>query len=369
MLFIKKNKIKWTSYKDLFFINKIGMTLSSYGNINWNAGWIVGKTKNIYLSLHMRPKYSKDVKSKSSYNIKKNEFAVIIQGPAIDHFDFLNETVKLYSKIFEGAEIIVSTWANLGSAMVKTLQESGATVLLSELPEDDGYAPRYKSMDYQTLSTTTALEYANKKGIKYALKTRVDWRIYKPNSFAYLKSILKTFPARTDNNLQKGRLVVTSLFTYKYRIYGLTDTMMFGYIEDMIKFWSTETYKDGMRRLGLGDYPVMINGACVVVDTFFVARYLSCIGVKAEWTLDHWWKSLRDHFCVIDADSLDIMETKYDARYEKRLYRSYTTEASRCIEFSDWLALYSGIDINWDSLNVKETWKIENNDFVKVRTL
>ena len=104
-------KLKMQGFRDFFFIRKLGLALSSYGNINWNAGWIIGKTKDVFLSIHMRPKFSKDVKLKSTYKIYSEDLAVILQGPIGGIEQFVEETVKLYAVIFEGAKIIVSTYS------------------------------------------------------------------------------------------------------------------------------------------------------------------------------------------------------------------------------------------------------------------
>ena len=42
------------------------------------------------------------------------------------------------------------------------------------------------------------------------------------------------------------------------------------------------------------------------------SRYLSALGHHLKWTLKDYWNFLKDYFCVIDADSLDLIWNKYD---------------------------------------------------------
>ena len=97
---------------------------------------------------------------------------------------------------------------------------------------------------------------------------------------------------------------------------------------------------------------------------FFCARYLKAINHKLNWTLEDWWICLSKYFCVIDADSLDLLWTKYeDWFYEKRYYRSYDSNSARMLEFSEWINLYSDSEntiLNWKDLGYQEKWKIED---------
>ena len=53
---------------------------------------------------------------------------------------------------------------------------------------------------------------------------------------------------------------------------------------------------------------------------------------------------------------------KYDWQFEKRFCRSYANKSPRVVEFSDWLSLFSGQDVNWAEIDYKETWGMENGN-------
>ena len=47
----------------------------------------------------------------------------------------------------------------------------------------------------------------------------------------------------------KSRIIVPSLITFKYRIYSLSDIVMFGETEDLIKYFDKETFLEGLEKI------------------------------------------------------------------------------------------------------------------------
>jgi len=318
-------------------------------------GLIISTIRNTYLTFHLRPKKALDVKSVST-DIN-NDFAVIIQGPIGKYCDFLIETIKIYKQIFPSSLIIISTWNTESETVLKLLDKMEVVVLLSELPFDYGYG----NINLQLISTYKGIKYANENGFKYCIKTRPDCRMYRTNIAAYLTGLLDVFPL-SDKTGPCGRIIATSVNTCKYKIYGITDILLFGYTKDMMLYFDLEDYEEGLLKHGFGKYPSIINETPVVAETFLCARYLQNIGIKLDWTLEHWWFCLKDYFCVIDADSIDLFWYKTDWKYEKRFYRSYGSLSHRAVEFSDWLSLYSSKKVSWYKVEYKERWVIDKSN-------
>ena len=148
--------------------------------------------------------------------------------------------------------------------------------------------------------------------------------------------------------------------TFKYRTYGLTDTLLFGHIDDLSRYFFYDE-NDEYFFANEEDIEVTIkDDVPVVTEIYLCSRYLENIGVTLDWTLDDWWLCLKDYFCVVDSYSLDIFWPKYTYENNNRINRHYSKKASRTVEFSDWLALYSGLEMQWQDLNYKEKWLYEN---------
>ena len=328
----------------------VGITTKEYG-------FVLNFVLNNYLTFHLRPKRTVNIRSVSSNKINTADYAIIIQGPIREYAAFLLETINLYEKIFPDVLIVISTWINEKESVINKLNRKKVKVLLNDLPIDGGLF----NVDFQTTSTYAGIKYAERQGVKYCIKTRADCRIYKENTLSFLTSIMSTFPNTSELNL-KSRIIASSLATCKYRVYGLTEIFLFGAVSDLQQYFLPSPHEKWLDEKGIDINSPLIYGTPIVSEIFLCARYLDSLGVELDWTLEHWWSCLKNHFCVFDAESIDLFWYKYDWQFEKRFCRSYANKSPRVVEFSDWLSLFSGQDVNWAEIDYKETWGMENGN-------
>tara|TARA_Y100001958_G_C21223747_1_gene549099 strand:+ start:261 stop:1439 length:1179 start_codon:yes stop_codon:yes gene_type:complete len=304
------------------------------------TGFLIDGTKNNYLTYHLRPKNSENFNLESTCKIDE-KMAIIIQGPIQEKFFFLKNTLSIYKKIFKNSIIIISTWENEDQDIINTLKDENIFIIFNKEPEKSQY-----NIDHQIISTNSALKFAHQKGIKYSLKSRADIRIYKNNLETFLISLIKTFPVK-NNQLINSRIIVPSLITFRYRLYSISDICLFGETVDLLKYFKKDSFKDGLEIFGLNEKNLLKNSTPVVAEIFLCSRLIQNINGKVHWTLEEWWNSLRNYFCIIDNSSLDLFWYKYDWNYEYRFLRTYSDKFSRAIDFQDWLSLYNNFDNNW----------------------
>ena len=155
-------------------------------------GFLIDLTIDNYLSYHLRPKLSDDFKLESTCEIQE-KFAIIIQGPIQENFNFLKNSLEIYKKIFKKAYIIISTWENEDPKIINKLKNSNTHIIFNKEIEKSKY-----NINQQIISTNAALNYARENNIKYCLKTRADIRICNNNLEAFLISLLKTFAVKKN---------------------------------------------------------------------------------------------------------------------------------------------------------------------------
>ena len=107
---------------------------------------------------------------------------IIIQGNIGKNFNFLNETLKIYEKIFPKTLIIVSTWKSEDQQKILKLQKDNVKILFNDEPASSSPG----NTDHQIISTFNGLTLAKKLGVEFCLKQRTDFRINKSNAFSYL---------------------------------------------------------------------------------------------------------------------------------------------------------------------------------------
>jgi len=332
--------IKRFTSKFSFIKKNLNKKIEHQSIVKKETGFIVDCTKENFLTYHLRPKNSQNFYLESTCLINE-KIAIIIQGPVQNKFDFLKNTLEIYKKIFKNSIIIISTWENEDQNSINNLKDENTFVLYNKEPKAS-----YNNIDHQIHSTNLALNFAKTKGAKYSLKTRTDVRLYKNNLETFLISLIKTFPAK-ENGLIKSRIIVPSLVTLKFRLYSLSDIVMFGETEDLLVYFNIESYKEGLRKFNLTEENCIREGTPVVAEIFLCLRFINTLEGKVNWNLENWWRCLKNYFCIIDNSSLDLFWHKYDWNYEYRYLRTYSDKFARAIDFQDWLSLYNDSKNNW----------------------
>ena len=335
-----RNWIKKFYTKFDFLKNNLNKKIEHQSIIDKESGFIIDNTKNNYLTYHLRPKKAEDFNLESTCKIDE-KIAVIIQGPIQEKFDFLKNTLEIYKKIFKNSIIIISTWKSEDIERINTLKDKNIYILFNDEPEKS-----QSNIDHQIFSTNIALKLAINHNAKYSIKTRADVRLNKSNLETFFISLIKTFPVKT-NSLIKSRIVVPSLITFKFRIFSLSDIVMFGETNDLLQYFDLELFRDGLKKFDLNEKKLLKNETPVVAEIFLCARFMNKLDNSINWNLENWWDSLKNYFCIIDNSSLDLFWHKYDWNYEYRYIRTYSDKFARAIDFQDWLSLYNNSENNW----------------------
>lgn len=330
-------------------------------NKNVHGKKIIKKETGILIDLSIKNFVSHTIRPKNNENIEiENEqynndsTAIIIQGSIYGIKNFVIETIKLYKKLFCKTTIILSIWKDeIDSNFLSICKELQIEIIINK---------KVKTLfntNLQLISTSSALDLAKKLNKKFTLKTRTDCRIYKKNSIQQMKNLLKIFPLDVKFNFLKNRIISCSIDTRKYRVYGLSDILMFSLTDNLINYFKNEDFEQSLDRLNMGKHPVLINETIVINEIFLCARYLMNNNIKIDWSLEDWWNKCRDIFCVIDAKAIDFFWYKYHWKYEQRFESNYTSDFNQGLSFSDWLNLYCNKDYNFNILH-KEKWLLKN---------
>jgi len=309
------------------------------------------------ITLHSRPKTTSNFHLKPSNT--NSDSAILVQGPIDQSNDFTFQTLKMYRGLYSKSPIILSTWDDENKESIQNIKKLDVEVVLSKKPPSLTFGESaWKNVDLQIITAKTGISAIKKMGVDYCLKTRTDQRFYKPDLLSYFINLINTFPIEKEL-LQKKRLVASSFATPKYRIYGLTDMMMFGAIDDIENYWNVENYSSGIYSYCVDeeqDLPPIISGTLVGAEVYFMSSYLTRIGEKLDWNLDHYWSMLKKYFVIIDSPSLDFYWNKYNKESEYKFARTYSDHSHRLIDHMDWFQLYSENRISWDKIRKQEMW-------------
>lgn len=308
--------------------------------------------KEYFITSHLRPKKTSRVNIWQDKLKSEPKYAIIIQGPVYKKDDFTLETVRLYRKIFSSGDIIVSTWDTEDKNYIEKIKVEKVKVILNQEPK----IPGPSHINYQIKSSSAGVALAKELGAEYILKTRTDQRIYGINILEYFCNLLKTFPVKAGFK-QKQRIIGVSMNTFKYRLYDLSDMVIFGALEDMELFWSAtpdiRSYAP-KPNISQGEFSRMR-----ICEMYLTTEFLKNIGRELKWTLEDSWRAMADHFIVVDQTSIDLYWHKYNKHKEFRYLKYGTILNNREMSFLEWFNLYKGMDnkkdISESALNEKFT--------------
>ena len=339
-------------------IIRFNQKLSTAPIIKDAKGIMFGFARNFFFSVTIRPKYSNQINYLSQCDNSK--FGIILQGTINDQKKFLIETLKIYKKIFKNSYIVVSTWKD-EIKYKKDIVPLCDHIIFNEKPKQSGIA----NVNLQLKSTYSALIHLKKKKIRYSLKSRTDCRIYNPDSLNFLYNLIKLFPVNIKNNLNvKSRILFCSSFSCKYKIYGVTDILLFSTTDELLKYFYYDCFFKGIKKLEIKNKDYLKKNTYVVAETYLCASYLRRVKVKLSWTMSQWEEMLKNVFCIFDAHSVDFLWNKYERNFEQRRNKNYSFYDNRGISFSDWLAIYKSKRKRLNS-KLQEKWKIKNGKVVK----
>jgi hypothetical protein len=314
--------------------NFIGIALASlFPKIADTFFLILNRGSRDFYTYHLRPKFSKDFSLQKQRETLES-LAIVIQGP-LGEDSFVCETVRIYKKIFHEAKIVVSTWSDESQSKISELQAEGAYVIQNKKPKNRGIS----NINFQIVSTKSGVEFAKEKGALYVLKTRSDQRLYANNLFQYFKDILLTFPPQ--GMFVNSRLVGLSLNTFFYRMYGFSDMLMFGHVEDVLKFWNVKLDgRDSNLRYDIEKVSLREFAEWNLCEVYLTTSYLKAIGHKPKWTLQDSMDVYRKYFCILDKESVDLFWNKYTSLEFRWTRYNSSFNYFREITFKDWLRIY-----------------------------
>jgi hypothetical protein len=291
--------------------------------------------KSNFLTIHLRPKSVQVSGTFSDKLINHQNVCIFLQGPVLKSDDFTLETIKLYKKLFPECSIVLSTWKEESGEYLNRIKKEKIKIILNTPPKLSGIA----NINYQICSSKAAIEYAKKAGCEYVLKSRTDQRMYSPSAIEFILNLLHYFPSKKKYK-QKFRIMGVSLNTFKYRLYSLSDMLLFGQIDDMLTYFSPPLDERMEMPKPKNLLEVSKQNLC---EVYLASNFLKRTGFKLEWTLGNSWKAFAECFLVFDAEAVDLYWPKYTYFTEYR-YRTYEKlYNNQLLDFKEWFNIATGL--------------------------
>ena len=313
------------------------------------------KVQFIDMRTHVMPKFDFD------------DVGIVIQGPLVYEHNYTIQTARQYRSLYPKVPIVISTWKGEATEQFRSECKKHSIVLLENtLPPESGYL----NVNYQIESSFRGMNYLSENtSVRFAIKTRSDQRVNRPDFLLYFKNMLKTFPA-FGNRLKSRIITLAQIGFLKWLPFFICDCMTFGIIDDISNFYDLPPQTDEphlpiLRRDRLRNVRKMLGAKEYVLDVptkpswklrnfnlmmnqeqsipeIYIARsfYQKYIApINPEKLLETYWKFLHDYILPINISDLQFDWFKYEhVRYgiDKLDF-----------DHARWLNLYNNFDIDW----------------------
>lgn len=284
-----------------------------------------------FLTYWTRPKQARDIDIIDEHRNSKR-IAIVVQGKLEEKDDFTLESVRLYRKLYPTVDIIVSTWKGVQEKQVELLKESGAVVLLNEIPNP---LTGFCNNNLQRISSLNGILKAKELGAEYVLKCRTDQRFYEGDIFSFMIKLQKQFPLKLKCKAEE-RVVICSVGTFNTRLYNWTDMFTFGTISDVLRYYScpedSRDHNAPFVAKDLMDYCMQRPG-----EIYFATHYIESLGFELKWNYEDSDYYLRELAIVIDNEMIDLFWPKYTKR--EYIWRRYENIDLKQVTFKKWLCM------------------------------
>lgn len=289
-----------------------------------------------FVTFNRRPRNAKDTDIRPFRITDEKRVAIVVQGPVLEDSAFTLETIKLYRHNFPSCPLIVSTWKGQNRAVLEGLRQAGAVVIENDPPENPGPS----NVNMQIVSSGAGMLRARQEGADYAIKTRTDQRFYSVNTIQFLLALHERYPL-SSTGPQHGRIIATSMNTFMYRPYSISDMFAFGHIDDMMRYWTPKLDERAPDMMAGKEFDLKAWSEQKVAEVYLSTEFLASCGRSMAWTLEDSWKSYAENFLVIDKESIDLYWHKYARGLEHRHPKYGRERTDRELTFQDWQVLAS----------------------------
>ena len=236
---------------------------------------------------------------------------IIIQGPL--NAEITSTVVRHYAFQHPDAAVILSTWKGEDVDELERLRPFVDSIVLSEPPAVAGDHNR----NFQIRSTLAGLEEAERLGVRRVAKTRTDVLLDAPSVLETLDDAVDSWPVNGElRSSMRSRIVLLSNASWRYLPYHYTDQVMYGDVDDLLRYWAVPFQESSFPALRSSDPFVELSRSGAVPECYFAIDFLKRSGSTAPATVEHSWEVLRDAFVMIDGDALGWLWWKVLAMFE-----------------------------------------------------
>ena len=267
------------------------------------------------------------------------DIAIVIQGPIVIENQTTLRIVNFYQEKYPDSVVVISTWATTPpehlQPFLQLSNQENIKIILNKDPDNPGVF----NINRQIVSTLNGLKAVVDK--TYAIKTRTDQVLTDPRLMCNLEMLHKIYSESAERD---GKIIVSSLNTFAFRLYGASDMFQFGLTRDLINYWEQPLDMRPTENLAEISENLHLEAKKRVAEVYLNTNYFKFITGKVPvYTFEESLNFIANRFVVADADSLGhrwLKNTNLIDRWREPKFPNKFYELSHL----DWLSLSNGTE-------------------------
>ncbi len=273
-----------------------------------------------------------------------DKLAIVLQGPIVSEKSITLRIIHHYLRRYPEVCIVVSTWGNTPPpdlAPLTNLAENGKIKLILN---PDPIQPGVFNINRQIISSRNGLEFAL-TDFEFSIKSRTDQVFVDPRFMNQLRIL---FDRYSEVGCKNSRIIVSSLNTFAFRLYGASDMFQFGKTKDLFEYWNQPLDARNIDELTAISPNLVAEAQKHVAEVYLNTNYFKLKEkTNPQYNLEESLHFVANYFVVADAQSLGhlwLKNTNLVNRWSVSRFPSKFYELSH----ADWVGLTSDLT-EWQS--------------------
>lgn len=208
--------------------------------------------------------------------IPEEKIGVVVQGPI--NKQFTQKICSFITNTYPNVKVVLSTWEGEVTDQFDAIKSLNFKIIKKPMPANAGPS----NINLQIVSTISGVKFLEQMGCTHILKMRTDTFLSDPQFLNYLIWM--------NSKGSSNALVFSSFNSFLFRLFSVTDQVMFGNVENMLLYWDIQLESSSK----FDEFP----------EKYLFKGYLKLKGFEPVDTFESYLDALRNFAVIADHEQL-----------------------------------------------------------------
>lgn len=260
------------------------------------------------LSYYLNRKIKNSINYNEFPNPYRSSIAIVLQGPIVSKNSITLRIIQHYFVRCPEVCIVVSTWEDTAESDIAPFVELAKQGKIHLVLNPDPEYPGVFNINRQIVSSRNGLS-SVLRDFEFAIKSRTDQVFIAPRFISHLQTLFNRY---SPNIFDQEKIVISSLNTFAFRLYGASDMFQFGRTKNLFDFWNQPLDNRKITELNKESPNLQAEAQKRVAEVYLNTNYfIQQFKKEPNYDFKESLRFIADNFIVADASSLGQKWFKY----------------------------------------------------------